>query len=218
MTGEVVKARLFLYTYNSDENRDTNQNYPIKIFVDDRVVFDEILIDRDREQTTNLDSFMAINVIREKKHTITVELKGTDISKKIEQRFNRDTILVIFYNLKDKDLVVKTLQDKIKVKIDFLNELYFQKGDSLEILVDDELVFDRVSFGKNKIDQKKQQAFVPRLTLEIKKGIHSITIKSKKNSLIGKIEQIFNESGTLHISYTQNNEKNNKKDLMLNFD
>lgn len=206
----MAKIRLFLYAYNSEENQNINSKHPFKIHVDGNLVFDRILI-----QSIKDDSDPTINVSNGRYHTITVELKDTGVTKKIERIFNTNTVLVIFYDFKNKDLVVKTIQDKIKIKIDFVNESYFQLGDSFKIFMDNELVFDKIPFGRNGIHQC---SFPPQLILEIKEGIHSITVKSKKNSLVEKIEQVFNESGTLHISYNQNNDKNNKKDLMLNFD
>ena len=124
----------------------------------------------------------------------------------------------MFCDLKAKDLIVKTLQDKIKVKIDFPNESYFQLGDSFKMFIDDDLVFDKISFGKNLKNGIQQHSSPPRLILELKEGMHSISLKSKKNILIGKVEQIFKESGTLHISCKQNDNEDNKKDLIFNFD
>ncbi|MCK4533413.1 hypothetical protein KAU39_06460 [bacterium] len=211
MPGEMAKIRLFLYTYNSEEDGNTKLKYPFKIYVDGRLVFDRILI-----QSIKDDSEPIINVSTGKYHTITVELKGTDVIKKTEQIFNKNTVLAVFCDLKAKDLIVKTLQDKIKIKIDFLKESYFQLGDSFKIFIDDELVFDKISFGRNLNNGIQQPP--PRLTLELKEGMHSISLKSRKNILIGKIEQIFKESGTLHVLYNQNDNENGKKGLILNFD
>ncbi len=211
MIGEMAKIRLFLYTYNSEEDGNTKLKYPFKIYVDGRLVFDRILI-----QSIKDDSEPIINVSTGKYHTITVELKGTDVIKKTEQIFNKNTVLAVFCDLKAKDLIVKTLQDKIKIKIDFLKESYFQLGDSFKIFIDDELVFDKISFGRNLNNGIQQPP--PRLTLELKEGMHSISLKSRKNILIGKIEQIFKESGTLHVLYNQNDNENGKKGLILNFD
>ncbi len=213
MINEMAKIRLFLYTYNSEENQNINSTHPFKIYIDDRLIFDRILI-----QSIKDDSDPTINVSTGKYHTITVKLNGTDVTKKIEQMFNKNTVLAIFCDLKAKDLIVKTLRDEVKIKIDFVDESYFQLGDSFKIFVDDELVFDKISFDRNLNNGIQQHFSPPRLTLEIKEGNHSITEKSKKNNISKKIERFFDESGTLHISYEQNDNKNNKKDLILNFD
>ncbi|MCK5534422.1 hypothetical protein KAI68_04835 [bacterium] len=212
MLEKTATIRFVFYRYDLNTNYDKNLFCPFEIFIDDKLVLDKTL-----GCTIKPGSDPIINVTTGTEHTLTVKLKETDVVKKIKRVFNKNATLVIFYDLNAKDLVIKIIPDKVKIKIDFSNEICFQFEDSIKIFLDNELVFDKISLNKNQNNKIQEHSSQPVLILELKQGEHCIAVKSKKNKITKKIKRIFHRNGTLYISYAEKDTKSGKKQLIVDF-